>query len=74
MRRSASIAVLLVLALLSLAVPPGTAQDQGGSQPRELWEAFPLDSDRSSPPPREGQESQAEEGAGASQPPTLGQS
>jgi DNA invertase Pin-like site-specific DNA recombinase len=74
MRRSASIALLLVLALLALAVPSGTAQDQGGSQPRELWEEFPLDSDRSSPPPRDGQGSQAEEGAGASQPPTLGES
>jgi DNA invertase Pin-like site-specific DNA recombinase len=53
MRRSTPI-VLLVVALLSLAVPWATAQDQGGSQPRELWEEFPLDSDRSAPPPREG--------------------
>jgi hypothetical protein len=57
MRRSASIAVLLVLALLSFAVPWATAQDGGGSQPRELWEEFPLDSDRSPPPPREGEDS-----------------
>jgi DNA invertase Pin-like site-specific DNA recombinase len=73
MRRSTSIAVLLV-ALLCCAVPWATAQDQGGSQPRELWEEFPLDSDRSSPPPREGDESpstRAQEGAGDSQPPIL---
>ena len=42
MRRSTSIAVLLV-ALLCCAVPWATAQDQGGSQPRELWEEFPLE-------------------------------
>jgi DNA invertase Pin-like site-specific DNA recombinase len=69
MRRSTSIAVLLV-ALLCCAVPWATAQDQ----PRELWEEFPLDSDRSSPPPRDGEESpstQAQEGAGDSQPPIL---
>jgi DNA invertase Pin-like site-specific DNA recombinase len=74
MRRSTSIAVLLVLTLLSFAVPWATAQDGGGSQPRELWEAFPLDSDRSPPPPREGEDSptaQAEEGGGDSQPPIV---
>jgi DNA invertase Pin-like site-specific DNA recombinase len=74
MLRSTSIAVLLVLALLSFAVPWATAQDGGGSQPRELWEEFPLDSDRAPPPPREGEDSptaQPEEGGGDSQPPIL---
>jgi DNA invertase Pin-like site-specific DNA recombinase len=76
MPRSALMAVLFALALLCIALPSAAAQDRDGSQLRQLWEEFPLDSEQAPPPPQEGEQSpsaQAEEGAGTQQPPALGQ-
>ena len=62
MQRSALIppAVLFALALLTMALP-GVAAQTAVAQPEELWEEFPLDSDKSPPPKPEGQQSPAPE-------------
>jgi DNA invertase Pin-like site-specific DNA recombinase len=60
MPRSALIAVVLALALLSVALPSATAQN-GPARPEELWEQFPLDSDKTPAPKPEGQQSPAPE-------------
>ena len=60
MQRRVLIAVLFALALLSIALP-GVAAQTAGAQPEELWEEFPLDSDKSPPPKPEGQQSPAPE-------------
>ena len=60
MPRFAPIAVLLTLALLSVALPSATAQN-GPARPEELWEQFPLDSERTQPPPQQGSQTQAQE-------------
>jgi DNA invertase Pin-like site-specific DNA recombinase len=57
MPRLTLIAVFFALALLSIASPAVTAQDGVAAQPQELWEEFPLDSDKSPPPQPDGQES-----------------
>jgi DNA invertase Pin-like site-specific DNA recombinase len=58
MQRPALIALLLMLALLAVALPSATAQEDP-ARPEELWEEFPLDSERSDPPPRERSQSNA---------------
>jgi DNA invertase Pin-like site-specific DNA recombinase len=58
MTRFAPIAVLLALALLSVALPSATAQNEP-ARPEQLWKQFPLDSDRTEPPKPEGQQSPA---------------
>ena len=46
MPRVTVIAALLVLVLLSFATPSAPAQDGLAAQPEELWEEFPLDSEK----------------------------
>jgi DNA invertase Pin-like site-specific DNA recombinase len=58
MQRPALIALLLMLAVLAVALPSATAQEDP-ARPEELWEEFPLDSERSDPPPRERSQSNA---------------
>ena len=57
MPRLTVIAALLVLVLLSFAAPSAPAQDGFAAQPEELWEEFPLDSEKQQPPKPEERQS-----------------